>query len=227
MANVDTTWLTATGIAVDVLMFTSIVIFVITPKAGRTEFQLLFLALLFSFLNDMAGFIGGRLLMINMNLAYTIGLIIIYPSYILFYRRQIKSKKIGQLLTLTVFFFIAFTIVNVFFIQGPGSNNSYTLSLRSTIFITISLVYFYVLIKELPAESITKLPMFWINTAVLIYYSGTFFQNLAADYMVSLKGDLITTWTIKNSLGMIYYAIICGGLWLNRSHFSRHAAPSR
>ena len=217
MANVDTTWLTATGIAVDVLMLAALVIFAITPKAGREKFLLLFLALLFSFVNDITGFIGGKLLLLNMNISYTIGLLLIYPSYILFYKRQIKSKKIGQLLQLTVFLFISFTLANVFFIQGIVSNNSYTLSLRNFLLISISLIYFYILIKELPAESITRLPMFWINTAILIYFSGTFFQNLAADYMVYLKSNLVATWTIKNFLGIIYYGMICAALWLNRS----------
>lgn len=224
MANVDTTWLTATGIAVDVLLLAALVIFGITPKAGRTEFVLLFLALLFSFINEIMGFIGGKLLMLNMNISYTIGLILIYPSYILFYKQHIKSKKIGRLLLLTVVFFITFTLTNVFFIQGVGSNNSYTLSLRAVICICMSLIYFYVLIKELPAERITRLPMFWINTAVLIYFSGTFFQNLAADYMVFLKSNLVTTWTIKNSMGIIYYGIICAALWLNRSLYLHEPA---
>lgn len=122
---------------------------------------------------------------------------------------------------------ICFALTNMFFIQGFGNTTSYTFVIRSLTITVISLLYFYVLVRDLPTESITKLPMFWINTSFLLYYAGVFFQWLLMDYLINeLKGDVVNTYTIKNLIGVVHYLLIAFGLWYNRSLYLPKPDPA-
>ncbi|MEJ0031144.1 MAG: hypothetical protein WDO15_12550 [Bacteroidota bacterium] len=189
--------------------------------------MLLGLALLTSFVGDMVGFIGGFILRMNMNTESNILALIGLSITIWFYKTKIRIGTTGKAVSILAIVFILFGIVNLIFIQGHEKMNLYTLAFGAVSLILISLVYFYLLIKELPTESITRLPMFWINTAILIYYSGTFFQYLLTDYLINvLKGDIVNTWTIHNFLGFVFYVIVSVGLWLNRSLYLTTTAAS-
>jgi hypothetical protein len=119
--------------------------------------------------------------------------------------------------------YVLFGLINLFFVQGPYGHTSYTSSLRAVCLIVIALTYFYVLIQQLPTESITKLPMFWINTGILIYYSGTFFMNLTADYLINvLNNTLITYWMAYYFFGYVYYPMLWYALLLARAEHRKH-----
>jgi hypothetical protein len=223
----STTWLTVTSLVQDAGMLVGFIAFILNPKTGRKEFFLLGLILLISLATDLAGMIGWFIYKTSMNLMYNTFYLLVLPMFLLFYKTKIKSNQIGGVLDGTIILFLAFGLINLFFIQDPFGITSYTAAFVSISMIVISIVFFYRLIKELPTETITKLPMFWINTAVLIYYSGIFFQYLAADYLVNvLKDDLINSWTLKNFLGIFYYLMLAFALWLNRSNLLQNTSPA-
>lgn len=211
-------FLIATVFAQDIAILIALSVIVIMPKDGRKQFLWLGLALLFGFLTDASSMISYYLFNRSANTIITIGLILSNASYLLFYRSEFKSSKIRALIIGLLVLNEGFALINMFFIQGVGNTTSYSFIIKSITFIIISLLYFYTLISELPTESITKLPMFWINTAFLLYYSGVFFQWLLMDYLINqLKGDVVNTYTIKNALGIIHYLFIAVGLWYNRT----------
>lgn len=216
----DTTWLTVLGLTQTSLIFVGVSFFFATPPNGRKELFEIGLILLLSLVADASGIIGGLIYRVNMNLAYNIHGLLIIPLFLIFYRKKVQWRKVKLFLNILMAAFVAFGLANLFFIQEPLNFNSYTKTFGSVSMILVSLIYFYVLIRELPTESITKLPMFWINTAVLIYFSGTFFVNLSTDYLINVvKDNLIKPWTIHNFLGIVFYLIFSVGLWLNRSAF--------
>ena len=49
-------------------------------------------------------------------------------------------------------------------------------------FIPLSIYLFYQLINDQPTDNIRRFPVFWVNTAVLIYFSGNFFLFLAYSF---------------------------------------------
>ncbi|HZY79155.1 MAG TPA: hypothetical protein VFE50_06520 [Cyclobacteriaceae bacterium] len=213
----DTKWLTVTVLVQAASILVGFVVFMLNPKAGRREFFLLGLLLLLSLIQDLVGIVFGILLRHNVNVLNSIVFPFKLSLFLLFYKNKIDSRGTAQAINAAICFLGAFALTNLLFIQKT-SINSYTSVFGQVCMILISIRYFYLLILELPTESITKLPMFWINTAVLIYFSGTFFQYLAADYLVTVLNDnLINSWTLKNFVGIFYYAMLSFALWLNRS----------
>ena len=58
--------------------------------------------------------------------------------------------------------------------------------------------------------------MFWINTAILIYFSGNLFLFIFNTYLVSvLKDDLVVYWSFHNLLYLIKNVLFAIGLWQN------------
>jgi hypothetical protein len=202
-----------------VFILVGIIMFLIIPRSGKLEFLELGLILIFSFATEIVSFVGVHIIHANMNLASNTFDILYLPLAVLLYRKRIHWKNTNVVATVIVVLYVLFALVNLFIIQGPFNYNGYANSLASVCFILMSLTYFYVLIQQLPAESITKLPMFWINTAILIYHSGTFFLYLTADYLITvLNNDLITFWMFHHFFGLIYLTILWYALWLIRRY---------
>ncbi len=116
---------------------------------------------------------------------------------------------------LVIVSYCTFVLCNAFFIQGGGIN-SYTFVLKSIIIIPYALNYFYWLLRELPTTDLHRLPMFWVNTALIIFFSGNLFLFVFTDYLVRvLNDDLMIYWTLHNILAAIEAFMIVVALWLD------------
>lgn len=111
-----------------------------------------------------------------------------------------------------------FLILYVFtIIEHAKTLNGVNEALRDAIMIICSILYFHTLLKNLPPQGLLKLPMFWVNTAILLYFSCTFILSLSLNYLIEiLKDDLIGYWSFRNFLRAIFCAIICWGFWITR-----------
>ena len=84
----------------------------------------------------------------------------------------------------------------------------------SIVFISLSLAYFFRLLNKMPTTHIHHLPMFWINTGILIFYAGTIMIFIFSDYLVNvLKDSLMVYWSFYNSLNILSHVLIAMGLW--------------
>lgn len=109
---------------------------------------------------------------------------------------------------------LLFGLVNWIFIQ-QGGINSFSKVTSSIYFLVLSILFFYVLLKDLPTQSILQLPMFWINSGVMIYFSGSLTLFILSDYLVNtLHNDLMLYWTFHNFLGIIKNILFIIGIWM-------------
>jgi hypothetical protein len=137
---------------------------------------------------------------ITPNYAVTLYYILIFPIISTVYYHAFKKKFRKVFITNSVLY-ILFGLYNLFFIQG-SEINSYTKLLMSIITIFYALYYFYWLLKELPATRLSLLPMFWINSAYIVFFSGTLFLSGLTSYIINvLKDNFIFYLTLQNILG--------------------------
>lgn len=91
----------------------------------------------------------------------------------------------------------------------PDEVNTKSLGLEATIFIFISVGYFYVLLNKMEFENPYYNPIFWINSGVLIYFSGAFFS-----FMFSApKFQELGIWSIHSVIHLIFMILILIGFW--------------
>lgn len=167
---------------------------------------------------------GGILysLKINPNIAASVGNIISFPLvawiYFLETGRQYKERYIA-----VVSAYVIFGIANLLYIQGDAIN-SYTFVFRSVCTIVFALYYFYWLLRELPTSQLQKLPMFWINSAYMVFASGTLFLYVFTSYLVNvMENDLLIYWSFHNILGIIEILMIIVALWMDLRNIKSHS----
>ncbi|HEY8937432.1 MAG TPA: hypothetical protein VIM65_19540, partial [Cyclobacteriaceae bacterium] len=153
-------------------------------------------------------------LKINPNYASSVYRLVSFPLITLIYFYALGRKNRMIFLIVNVCFFI-FGMINLLFYQ-KSSINTYTLIAESILVIIFSLYYFYWLLKELPTTQLQRLPMFWLNSGHIIYFSGNLFLFVFTSYLVNvLNNNLLVYWTIHNILGIIEGFMIIVALWLD------------
>lgn len=108
--------------------------------------------------------------------------------------------------------FLVCALINFFFIEKLAFN-SYTAIFQSTVIIPCCLLYFHILLRDLPSVYVHQLPMFWFNSSFLIYYAGTFFLFSFQPYLVNvLRNNMIIYWSFHNMLSIIEHILVLIGL---------------
>lgn len=139
----------------------------------------------------------------------TEALILLYFFYSLF--EVLWAKKLVVILS------IAYTIL--YFILSHNHWQEFLGSirmLRDLLMISCSLLYFYFLMSDMPTTEITRYPMFWITSAFIFFFAGTFVLSLSVDYLIDvLKDDLSYLWPARNFFRFFFCLVVSYGLWLD------------
>lgn len=176
------------------------------------------------FLANMASWLMvGTALRIFVNSTYPISLIITVALYSRIYYELLHKKNRGWFV-LVACVFAVFALVNILFIQKTAPN-SYTYFFHSAIMITYCLLYFYVLMQDLPSLYVHQLPMFWFNAGLLVFHAGTFFLFSFHAYLINvLKNNMLIYWSFHNMLSIIEHIIFLIGLFFDLRGLPRKEA---
>ena len=113
-----------------------------------------------------------------------------------------NNVKVKQLLLFSSFLFLIFSVINILLIEGFTSRNTNLRTVSGIFFIIISVYYFNYLLQNQPVDNIIRFPMFWINSAILIYFSGNIFLY-AANNIISFERIYLFYYLIHNILNVI------------------------
>lgn len=102
-----------------------------------------------------------------------------------FYNGQLKILNSKQY-KLLILAFIFLSIFNTIFFQGIWMWNSNIRSLEGAILISLSLLYFFTLIKKLTIPSPARTFQFWFSIAVLFYFSGNLLIFIYSNHLTEL-----------------------------------------
>lgn len=208
--SVDTSLLDVAFLFMGLGLVAAFVAYIRLPAPNRSEYRFLGIVLFLSLLTEIAATIGGMILRFNMNLSNSVYALAEAPLLLFFYKGKIHSQLFRTAVLPIAIAIVIFGLINLFYIQGPFKINSYMKVASSATMLVVCVAYFFALIRELPTESITKLPMFWINTALLTYFAGAFAANLATNYLVYIVPEptletWIATWAIHNAIYCLCY----------------------
>ncbi len=175
-----------------------------------------------SVIGDLSSFLLFYL-KINPNYAASVFNIMALPIVSSIYYLAIDRNHKRIIIGVTALYFL-FGIINFLVIQKKDIN-SYTLIMLSIIIILYCLYYFYWLLKELPTMHLHRLPMFWINSAFMVYFSGNLFLFVFTSYLVNvLNNNLLVYWSLHNFLGMIEFSLIIFSLWMDLQNIKSHSS---
>jgi len=115
--------------------------------------------------------------------------------------------------------FVSITLIllhtySVLFLWNLNEFNNINYSVDNSIIILLSVIYYFRIMKEMKVEYLRKDALFLINTALLIYYSGSFFVFLFSKLIFNTWREIgDSLWQINICLGIIKYIIISIGIW--------------
>jgi len=217
----DTYWLSVLSIIQWIFIAIATIAFLSVPRLGRKDYfglgLMIFLSLSIETIADIGVFVFHK----NMNAVCNFYSVFNLPFAIIFYQRRIEGLT-KTITAIIIGVFVILALLNYFFLQGIHGIDSYTSTVDCIGLMCLSVAYFAALFFQHSVNHTVR-GMFWINSAILIYFSGTFFLNLLIDYLLNfLHNDLIIIWMIRNSLGLIFYGLLTHGLIKVRREYLSH-----
>jgi hypothetical protein len=171
--------------------------------------------LIVSVTGQLVPFALRELQIANPNYATSVHSMFEFALLSVIYYYAIGKPKYKMAFATTAVGFVAFELINVLFIQKDAINTN-ALILSSILVIGYTLFYFSWLLRELPTTRLDRFPMFWINSAWIIYSSGNLFLFAFTSYLVNvLNNNLIYYWSMFNILAIIKSGMIVYGIWLD------------
>jgi hypothetical protein len=102
-------------------------------------------------------------------------------------------------------YFVVSTLIN-----GVKELNSFARSIECLLMSTLSLILFYQFFTEEEDLFIERNPLFWINIAILTYFSGAFFSFILSREIFSYR---IEPWLLHNISNIFKNILLAVGLW--------------
>jgi len=190
-----------------------VVIGIIKYKTLNLPLRVLFYLIILSLLTDFTCY-----LLVNFNM-YNLWVINTYTIleflfFSIFYLSILKSIK--QIKLLSLFYLLSLIAVTIItFAQSFTLHLSQiTLGIESIIFICSSAIYFNLMLKKLEYSTPWSNPLFWLNSAILIYFSGCFFVFIFSEYRAFKL--VIMVWDLHNIIRIIFNMLIIIGFWKAR-----------
>jgi hypothetical protein len=143
--------------------------------------------------------------------------------YLVFFQTLFGDARTARMLWVIGSAHIVFAACNVLFIQKE-TINTYSAISHSAIVISLCLLFFYRLLKNLPTDNLLNLPVFWFVTSEFLVNTGQMLMKSFAHFLINIFNDnLIVLWVFHHGLGIAGNLLVIYGSWL---FFTRSAGIS-
>lgn len=135
---------------------------------------------------------------------------LIFIFYMLFYKQYFHLKILY--FVIPAFYVVSFVDYKL---HGLNEIDSFSVTVESFVFLFISLMSFYFIIRHLIFENIVAMPFFWLNSAILIYFSGNILLFIFSKSLNTEDYYFLYSF-INSPLNIIYNFLICVAFWKSR-----------
>ena len=184
-----------------------------TKPSIKPIFLLLIISLVVEFISTFLSYQNYNNIAI-INLFTFVEFLFIVLFYKTFFDAFLKTK-IHYVLILLFSLLIIFTTIL--------SNNiklidNLSVSIEAILLIFYSLFSLFIIMKNLIYEDLLATPFFWINSAVLIYFSGNLFLFIFSNYLQkhNESSGYLQLYVIHSALNILYYIILSIAFWKAR-----------
>lgn len=115
----------------------------------------------------------------------------------LFYANYIKEYINRKYIWIIIGAFVIFCIMNAIFFQEIAIYPNIPRAMESIVMVIFSVLYFHKVMVEAKIKKLSKEPMIWINTGILVYFSFDFF------FHISFPAALANS--VEFAMGILYF----------------------
>jgi len=190
-----------------------ILIGIVSKVSSRKELFPVFILLIVSFTIEV---VNSILIEYNVFTFWILNLFAIVEFTLIwaFYNDFISDVKSTTANYVVLFLFLAVALFDLLFLSGFKQMNNITIAVESITLIIYSLICFYLIMSRMLFDKLLDTPFFWINIAVLFYFSGSLFLFLFGNYLVK-QGDKVylEMYKIHTFVNAVWYLFISIGFW--------------
>ena len=132
----------------------------------------------------------------------------------LFFSRLLKGFINVKLIWVIIIFFEIYCVVNIIAIRGLHDYPNFASAIENLILIVLSVLLFSKIMIEARLKKLSKEPLIWFNSAILIYFASNFFFNII--YNTILEFSMFFLKQIANFyniMNVLFYLLIAIGFW--------------
>lgn len=132
------------------------------------------------------------------------------------YRRALASAAFSRVQPWLVGGFILYAGLSGLLVAPEAARFSPLLQVVECLLVLLFvLLYFRKLLNELVVQQLTRDPMFWVSTGLLLYYLGKLQISLFSNYMMQYSKQFnLAVWTLHVLLLAVMYGCFCVALWI-------------
>lgn len=181
------------------------------------EQKAIFFYILLALLTEIIAEVIGSIHLNNLPVLHVYTLLQFLAVAFLF--KPIMNGRLMSNLWLTVTIsFTAGSIYNSLFLQSIWEFNGYVRAAESLIIVLFVLWYFRTLLfTDDAVKPLQDIPMFWISTGMLFYFSACFFVFLLSGDVIILNSKVFAiSWAFHDLILIIQYIFLTAALWPTR-----------
>ena len=142
---------------------------------------------------------------------------IYFPLEFLFLALLYSKELVGivqrKWMKVIIIVFMVYSVLNPIFIQ-KFTQYSQVRSFTCIFLVVFSILYYYRVMTEAKVKKLVDEPMIWVNSAVLIYFSGLLFYNILFSFILEYSMEFAREATFFfNILNYTFYSLIAVGFW--------------
>ncbi|MEM7085542.1 MAG: hypothetical protein AAF489_05125 [Bacteroidota bacterium] len=182
-------------------------------KKLNTPFRRLFYFLILNLITEILAFTFMQFEYNNLPLLhlYTLGEFVLF-SY--FYRNLIdKPVRLKNVFIYFVGMGCVLIVLNSVFLQSIYAFNTFAKTSVQVVIIAYAVLYFYNLVENRSLSSAESKSLRLVNSAVLIYYSGSLFIFMYGKFSLINVEGYVVFWAFNAILNFIFQLLILIGLW--------------
>jgi hypothetical protein len=168
-----------------------------------------------SALSDLVG-ITLQVQNINNMFVFHIYTVIEFTLISFFYIKVLTNTNITRFIVVLIFLFLGVAAYD--FIKNLDRLDDLSTTTESIIVMLYAILGFSSLLKNPVQSRVVAIPLFWFNTAFLIYFAGNLFLFIFSNYLQShFKGRFDALWGIHSVMSIILYLLISTGFWKTKA----------
>ncbi len=131
----------------------------------------------------------------------------------LFFIQIFSSSKQTLLIKAFIFMFMGVAAFDLY-LNGFNSLDNISLTTECILLMIYSLLAFFHLLQNPVHDKILSAPLFWFNTAILMYFSGNLFLFVFSNYLENHFAKVSPALCgIHSLLNIVFYLLISIGFW--------------
>ncbi|MCG2616164.1 hypothetical protein LZZ85_17840 [Terrimonas sp. NA20] len=203
------------GIIVPASIIIPVITAIVKWRKWNNAFGFIFLYLCFSLAANIASHIMARHGINNMPLLHA-DTIIEMLLFGFFFIKLFKERRVRQFIGICLVLFCLFTLINFLFIQSIYQFNTYPRPVEAILIISFALIYWWQGdFDQVSEERWTDIPVNWIISGILLYFSSTMFLFIFSNYLIHQfsKQANIFIWNLHAAMAMLMYLLFSIGFY--------------